>query len=57
MEKLEYEDGILSKHVETFVRQKLTPKEVLRILDEEDFTQHEPWMNLGARPFTTSSDQ
>ena len=42
MEKLEYEDGILSKHVETFVRQKLTPKEVLRILDEEDFTQHEP---------------
>ena len=39
MEKLEYEDGTLAKHVETFVRQKLSPKEVLRILEDENMDE------------------
>lgn len=42
MEKLEYEDGTLPKHVEAYVRQKLTVKEALDLLEKEDFTQHEP---------------
>lgn len=57
MEKLEYEDGTLPKHVEAYVRQKLTVKEALDLLEKEDFTQYEPWMYFWARPFTTSSDQ
>lgn len=39
MDKLKYEDGTLPKHVETFVRQKLTPREVRRILEEENIEE------------------
>ncbi len=57
MDKLKYEDGTLPKHVETFVRQKLTPREVRRILEEENIEEISGEWYLWARPFTTSSDQ
>lgn len=57
MDKLEYEDGTLPKHVETFVRQKLTPREVRRILEEENIEEISGEWYLWARPFTTSLDQ
>lgn len=57
MEKLEYEDGTLPKHVEAFLRRKLTTKEVLEMLDRENVWEFEPGQNLWVNPYTTSSDQ
>jgi len=42
MEKHEFEDGTLPIHVETYVRQKLTPREVLQIIDREKLDEIEP---------------
>lgn len=57
MEKLEYEDGTLPKHVEAYVRQKLTTKQVLKLLEDENMDEIVDGWYLRARPFTTSSDQ